>query len=262
MTNQEFIYNDIQSSEMNLSIIRLQSGFFSTPAYGGQEIIESEPGRRDNPYFYTTRKQPIEFEITFSPLDNEWTPDFRQEIFRWLVSDTYKKFQTTDDLGKIYYVIPINPGEIFTQGTDKGYITILFRSNAYHAWSPIYYSYYDLSENTTTTTIQAYNHSNIKQFYYPKLQITSKKAMGVQDEIRIHNLTYNTPDFIVQDLFLDEVVGFDNENKIIKSSLEHEGYYRLENFNKHWLKLVYGLNTLEITGQCFIEMKSQYPVIR
>lgn len=262
MTNQEIIYDEVYSSDMDLSLIRLDSGFFSTPAYGSQEIVESDSGKRGNPYFYNTRKNPIEFQATFSPLDKEWTPEFRQKIFHWLITDTYKKFQTTDDLGKIYYVIPVNAGEIFTEGNDKGYITIIFRTNAYHAWSPIHYNYYDLADNTTSTIIDVYNYSNVDLFYYPKIQITSKKAMLAQDEIRIKNLTYNTDDFVIQDLFLNEVVGIDNCNKIIKSSLEHEGYYRIGDFNKHWLKLIYGSNRLEVFGRCYLEIKSQFPIIR
>ena len=133
-------------------------------------------------------------------MEDEWTPERRRDIFRWLVKDTYKPFQTADDLGKMYYALITNPSEIFTNGRQQGYVTCLFRTNAYHAWTPEYYSFFDLSDNETTTIITMQNLSNIENYFYPRIQITSTTAMLPEDEIKLHNLSDQQNDFIIKDL--------------------------------------------------------------
>lgn len=263
MISEFFIFDGINSIDKNLYNVRIDSGLINNPIYGGQEIVEEEIAGRENPLLVRTRKNPIEFEVTFTPIDRNgqskiWTPEFRYEMAQWLIHDDYRPFQTYDDLGKYYYVMCTNPWDIETTGSNKGYIRVNFRSNAYHAWSPVHYNEFNLSNNTTLT-ITLENKGNIHKYYYPKIEIVN---LDSNQEIILKNLSDNGREFRIKDLHLNEVVGFDNDKEIIVSSLEYDNIYRLSDFNKNWLRLVYGKNRIQITGKCILKVKSQFPVIR
>lgn len=257
MKNTDFIFDSVNSSEMGLYIVSIDGGLHSDTVYGGQNIIEERVGKKPNPYFLRTEKEPIEFEVTFSLLDGKWTPEKRFEIAKWLIHDDYKSFQTVDDLGKFYYAMVINPWELEYAGDDKGYVRVTFRTDAYHAWSPVYFQTFDLRNNLTTTNIILENKSNVDKYYYPKLEFTLD---GDSTGISLINLNDGGREFKFENLFEGETVGADNEKKIIKSDLAD--VYRLNNFNKKWLRLAYGQNNIQVTGKCILKVKSQFPIVR
>ena len=259
MDSEHFIFNEIKSVDKEMYSVHVDGGFVRDVIFGGQEIIEDEIASKPNPYFIKTKRRPLEFEMVISPLDKLWTPEKRQEIAQWLIHDEYKSFQTCDDLGKIYYIICTNPWEVETNGLRQGYMRLQFRADAFHAWSPVYYQEFDLSNNTSTI-ITLENRSNVCNYYYPKLEILN---LNSTQEIVLKNLNDNGREFKINNLHLNEIVGFDNEKKIIKSSLEEsDNIFRLKDFNKHWLRLVYGKNQIQVTGKCILKVKSQFPIVR
>lgn len=257
MKNTDFIFNGTKSIDMGLYIVSIEGGLHSDKIYGGQSIIEERVGKRPNPYFNRTEKQPIEFEVTFSLLEGKWTPEKRFEIAKWLIHEDYKPFQTVDDLGKYYYAMVINPWDLEYNGEDKGYVRVTFRTDAFHAWSPVYYQEFDLRNNTDTTNIILENKSNVYKYYHPKIEF---KLYDNSTGILIKNLSDGGREFKFEDLFEGETVSVDNEGRFIKSDLAD--VYRLSNFNRKWLRLVYGQNNIEVIGKCILKIKSQFPIVR
>jgi phage-related protein len=255
MESEHFIFDNINSEDMGLYIVRIESGFVETPYWGGQDILEEKIPKRDTPYFYGVDRQPIEFTIQFSLLDEEFTPQRRKEIARWLLHDNYKSFQTCDDLGKIYYVICTNPTSLFLANT-KGYFEIVFRVNSFSAFTPIYIQDFDLSNNTTTV-IQMSNLSNIVRKYYPKIEV---ELVGDATGFSLKNLSNNGLITSFSNLELQEVISVVNKNKWIISSVP--SVYRFNNFNKQWFYLVEGVNNIEISGKILLQTKSQFPIIQ
>ncbi len=259
MESQYFLFDDIKSTDMGLYLVRFDTGFVETPYWGGQDIIEEQIAGHDTPYFYRVQRTPMEFTVQFVLADvnmipQKWTPQKRSEIARWLLHDTYKPFQTADDLGKIYYVVCTNPNNLYLMNTE-GYIELTFRVNAFHAYTPIYISEFDLSDNTTTKIIELSNISNIQKKYYPKFEV---KLVGDATSFSFRNLSNNGLATSFSDLEPKETISVDNKNKWIISNIPL--VYRYQNFNKNWFYLVEGTNYIEISGAIKVAFKSQFPI--
>lgn len=258
MESQYFIFDGIQSKEMNLHIVRIgSSGFVESPYWGGRDIDEELHKNKLTASHYSVSKEPIEFTVQLALMDRfneprEWTPQERFKIADWLLHDTYKKLQTSDDLGKVYYAICTGVANLQLINT-MGYLEITFRTNSPYAWSPIYIDRFDLSENETQQVIVLHNGSNVVERYMPKLEIEMKGST----EVRLKNLSNGGEEFIISNRATFEVISFDNENRIVKGSLNTNPF---GDFNKNWLELVKGENRIEVIGKCILTTKSQYPI--
>ena len=258
MESQYFIFDGIKSKDMDLHIMRIDhSGFVDSPYWGSQDIQEERHKNKIKAYYYGVSKEPIEFTIQLVLMDKnnkpkKWTPRERFKIAKWLLQDTYKEFQTSDDLGKIYYAICTSEANLQLIN-QEGYMELTFKTNSPYAWSPVYIDTFDLSNNTTKTTITLHNGSNILKKFMPKVEIEMKGSTAVT----LKNLTNGGKEFTIKNRATSEVISFDNENKIIKSSLNTNPF---GSFNRNWLELVEGENRIEVTGKCILTVKSQYPI--
>ena len=256
MESLYFTFNNIQSSDMDQYLIRTQGGAVSSPFFGGQTVKEDTVPGRLTPYHMGIERQPIEFTIEISPLDQKWTPQRRNEIGRWLVHETYKPFQTADDMGKIYYAI-VTEAPNFELYNNKGFIPITFKTNSAYAWSTVYIDTFDLSNNASTRIVELKNMSNINKNYFPKIQV--ELATGVTG-FSIKNLSNAGKTMVFTGLYSGETVSIDNENEIILSNMPLSRPF--EKFSGHWLELVYGINRIEVTGKCKILTKMQFPILQ
>ena len=260
MESEYFIFDGIKSSDMGLYNVRVeQSGFIETPYWGGADIEEEYHKGKVTPYFYGIKREPIEFTVQFALADKymqseEWTSQKRNKIAKWLLHNTYKPFQTCDDLGKIYYVICISEGNLNLINT-KGYVELTFRCNSSFAWTPIYIENFDLSNNTTTQIIELENRSNVLKYYKPKIEI---ELVNNNTDVSLKNLSNGGEIFSFTGLKPNEIISIDNENEFIKSNNQLSNPF--SKFNRKWLKLVYGVNRLEVTGQCKLWIKSCFPI--
>ena len=260
MESQYFIFDGIPSSEMDLYIMRIDhSGFVETPYWGGAKIREERLKKNLSPYLYGVDRDPIEFTVQFVLADSNlqpktWTPQERYKIARWLIHDTYKEFQTSDDLEKRYYAIAISDTNLNLINT-QGYITVKFRTNSPFAWSDIETKEFDLSTNTTPTVVQIENKSNVAVIYKPKVEI---QMMG-DTSVTLKNLSNNDKEFKFIGLRTDEIVSVDNENELILSNYPIN-INPFANFNREWLELVEGVNQIEVSGRCKLWVRSQFPI--
>lgn len=268
MESQYFLFDGVKSSDMDLHIVRIDhSGFIETPYLSGVDIKEEKIHNKFAPYFYGVEREPIEFTVQLALMDKynnprEWSPQERYKIARWLIHDEYKQFQTSDDLGKVYYVIAVSDSDLNLINT-QGYVEITFRTNSPFAFSPTYIEFFDLTGNTTSTIIEIENRSNIIKRYRPKLEIEYPNMVGFSEttDIILRNLSDGGREFKLTDVKKGEIYSFDNENRIIKSS-RVTNLNPLTHFNRNWLELVYGVNQIEITGKCNVWIKSCFPIIQ
>lgn len=79
MLSEHFIYDGIKSADMGIYIIQTYSGFVTSPFFGGQDVTVEINRNRITPYHNSVKKRPIEFTVELSPLDEEWTPQFRKK---------------------------------------------------------------------------------------------------------------------------------------------------------------------------------------
>ena len=178
-TRSEFIIDNIKSSDLGIngvSIIRLDNEMeISTPWIGGKDIIEEKIVRRDMPYFYGTSKQPLEFSLKFSILDDKYTPKVLFQLGKIF------------GLGNMYlFNLPIllvrflcnsnSPINLITYGYYKGWYEVTLRNCAPYAFSLPEISTFNLSHITSPTIIEIYSKSNVpdyrgEYYYYPEIHV-------------------------------------------------------------------------------------------
>jgi phage-related protein len=270
MVSKYFIFDNINSIDMGLYIVRLDTGMVATSVSGGKSIIKEKTPFRDIPYRYRTELEVMTFTITFSPLEGEWTDDYRFKIFKWLNSRNPKSFQTCDSLAKMCYVTCVNPQEVFVAGNNQGYVTMSFEATTNYWLSPIEIATYDLSDiGTTPTIITMENKSNVEDaktgefIYYPELQV---QLVGNVTGFTLYNQSDGNRPFGFSGLTKGETVYINNQNKQIISSLG-ETTYRLSKmlYNKNFFYLVFGENRINVvctggTGGILLQSKCQFPI--
>lgn len=266
MQSEYFIFDGVKSSDMGIHLIRMESGMIPSPFFGGLNIEDERVKNKIVPYHYGVSKEPIEFTIQVSPLEREWTPQLRNKVGRWLVQDRYKPFQTADDMGKIYYAI-CTEAPNFELASNRGYLELTFKTNSPYVWTIPYIESFNLLNNNTTTIIEIENNSNVLEYFYPKMEISLLQLNGSATntkQVKIKNLSDGGREFILgikNNLVGNEVIGIDCENEIIKTANPiHSNVF--SKFNRNWLRLVYGVNRLEVTGKCQLGFKSQFPILQ
>lgn len=257
MESTQFIFDNQESRDMGLSIVRMSGGMVESPFLSKSSIKEKKAIHNYKPYFQGVEKHNLEFNITVSPLENKWTPEFKRKIGKWLGQNSYKEFQTYDDLGKYYYAKCVNAANLNTVD-ERGYLELTFRTNSPYAYSPVHIVSYNLLSNPVEgTTINVVNESNIDDYFYPKIEFILD---GTETDFSITNLSDNNRLFEFTELTGGETVSIDNYRQIILSDIPEE--YRLKYFNKNWLRLLYGENSLLVKGKCELQIKMQFPIIQ
>jgi hypothetical protein len=99
------------------------------------------------------------------------------------------------------------------------------------------------------------NIGNIKPYHYPEVEFL---LQGDSTGITIQNLSDSGRIFEFTNLTMGENIYVDNDKQRIITSLSDT--YRLDNFNKNWLRLVQGVNQLKITGKCTLQIRCQFPM--
>lgn len=261
MESQYFIFDGVRSVDMGVHIVRIEeSGFVQSPYWGSRDVEEhGRVQKRNTSYYYNVSKEPIIFTVQLALLDKsgnprEWTPQERFKIAKWLLHDTYKEFQTGDDMGKIYYAMCADGADLSLMNS-KGYVEITFTTNSPYAWSPLYIDTFDLSKNNSKETIIIKNGSNVDNRYTPNIEVELIEGTG----FTLTNLSNKGRQFKFTDLKEGETVSVDNENRIVySSSLANINPFK--NFNRGWLELVYGDNRIEVEGKCKIRVRMQFPI--
>jgi len=262
-TRSEFIIDNIKSSDLGIngvSIIRLDNEMeISTPWIGGKDIIEEKIVRRDMPYFYGTSKQPLEFSLKFSILDDEYTLEVLFQLGKIFGSGKYVSFQSTDFIGKIFYVIATSPINLITYGYYKGWYEVTLRNCAPYAFSLPEISTFNLSHITSPTIIEIYSKSNVpdyrgEYYYYPEIHVD---LVNDGTDIIITNLSDGGRQTQLIGCNPNDSVYMNGQLKQIHAENTPSIFSK---FNKNWFRLIYGLNRIQITHSCKIQFKCQYPL--
>lgn len=261
-----FIIDGINSSDLGIngcSIIRTDTEI-QVPWMGGKDILEDRMRYSNIPTFYGVQKKPLEFSLKFSLMGDdvdEFTSDRLYELGKIFGQDRYMPFQTSDYLGKMFYIIATNQINLINFGQYRGWYEISFRCNAPHAWSLPQISTFDCTAATPTSamTIEINNQSNVpdengEYYYKPELWID---LLGSSTGIKLKNNSDAGREFIFTGLSASESLYVHNKKEQIVSST---GLYRLSNFNKLWFKLSYGKNQIQVFNSCMLQFKCQYPL--
>jgi len=250
-----FEYDNISSYEMGVRLIQINPGMINSSfGYDRSPITEKIKGR-DKEFLFGVDTNVHKFSIAITTLDNKpWTKELKMRVAKWLFQTQYKPFVSGDSLDIIYYCMADGHADRYDTSTGHGYIAVDFICNSPYAFSPTYIDVYSY-DTFPTETIALNNYSNVNKYFYPEVEIT----MIDDTDVIITNLTNGGEQFTFSELEVGEVVYINNQSKQIISSLPNT--YRLNNFNKKWLRLVEGVNRLKITGKVRVVFKSSFPII-
>ena len=244
----------VKTSDLGVIVINTRRGIQTDPFLPRQDIVEDDSFYSDKPLHYGTTKQPLEFEVTFFK-EGEWTQQQKSQFARMIDPDheDFVEYFTDQDPNKVYYVKYNDSIDFYNGGTEGGYFTVRFRCDSPYAYSPIYEDSHDFSVNAVNTF--TFNNQGDKSCK-PEIWITK---VGTGD-IKIINKSDGDRTFEITSIDNTETVYVDNEHGYIESSLEVADVYRYDNHNGVYLEIPIGTNTIEVQGQCHLELKYNFTI--
>lgn len=251
MISTNFYFNGRSNEIYGLYLVRTSNNMIASPYVPAREIKEDFPFNARQPFHYGAQNQPQIIVLTFSTLTNDLTPEKLTTIASWLFQDDYKEFYSEDNPEKIYYLMATGETPAITSIGNEGYLEVRFRSKFPYALTAQTTPTYEISGTGAVEFDDAL--CNVYEYFYPIMEITVSSTPTTITFLDVaHSRTTS-----FGGLTVGEVIYVDNNKKQIISSL---GNYLYDDFNKNWLRLVYGWNYFTVTGNCTITFRIQYPV--
>ncbi len=245
---RSFQFDGIPSETYNLLISEIDgSAEDETMGSSTMEIKSQKIYKKPVPYFYgMTPAENLSFDISAFTPDEEIDALSFQLIQAWLFSSrTYKKlliFQE-DMMDGIYFNCIFNNPKIIRVGNKIVGFTATIECDAPYGWNFPKTTTYTYTTPTVDNGFVFNNTSNDKGVYlYPDTVITMNAFGG---SVTITNASDSSRVFSFTGMSPNEVITVDNNLQTISSST---GLLRLSNFNKHFLRLIPGVNNLRIQG--------------
>lgn len=247
-----FVFDNIKSTDMGLVNVQVDNkGLLEETFVADKEIKEIKIRGRDKPYFAGVERQPLEFGLSFYFEDNYDTNKLR-EVARWLDQDEYKSFYTTDNTNRIFKCMLVSDSKLLHNGLKQGYVNLNFRCDSPYSYSPIYQT--PIYNSVSEQDIEIQNYGDLD--CHPIIYI---QKIGDGD-ITIKNLSDSGKEFTFTTLVDGEELEIDCENEIIKTNIDN--FYRYDSFNDNYLRLLYGANRLQLTGNFKLIMKYRFKTLQ
>jgi len=244
---KSFIWDSVPSETYNLGIVNFDTGKINSPAGSDIEMFTKSVYRKPKVYLYGVSQRPVlQFSLTIGSPDYV-DANMRSLIEKYLFGHTsYKKLQILEtDLQDVYFNC------LITKGVSSyiGNMNIGFECDVI-CDSPWAYEfpktlYFDYPENVVTdTNYTFFNMSANNDYTYPTIEFKINNV-GVGNPVRITNYSDNDRIYGFTGLAKGELITTDCERQIFTTSRD---IYRLNTFNKNWLRFVPGANLLNIYG--------------
>ena len=244
-----FSFDGRKSTTYGIHNIKVDDGLYNDPLTGERSILETVSGDGNKRYFFGVKKEPKVLNLSFAFFE-PWNDKLINEIIRWLVVDEYKPLFFSENIDRVFYVMPINDIRKIHNGLKQGYITITMRCDSLYSYSHKQVTpWYDLTKSDSKE-IKIINrgHYPIK----PEVEIWKVK----DGDIKIRNKTDGNREMVVSNLLDGEKVIIDCNREIIETDISD--MYRYDDFNNTYLTLLYGENVLTIEGTGYIQFRYRY----
>lgn len=247
--NIGFTFDGVNGEDLGYYIVSTSSG--GENYMGVTKKIQEEESSNFAPSFQGVKYEVITFDITIAKIGKygDCIPLSEDDIFflnQWLLQpEDYRIFTSHQNRDILYYVM-FTQATNFLNGAREGYINLTMRLSSGCSYSTIAHHQAMIAE---TKTFEIYNKSNVEQYIYPDVWFY-KDTTG---DISIINDT------------LGEEMKFTNIPSGTTVSCYNEGVKQVvcdndpslnlrPNFNKKWLRLGYGRNTVRVVGECQIDI--------
>ena len=251
MNSEYFVFDGINSSELGVYLVNVESGLLTHKFLAEKEIISETIQGNDMPYVYGNTKRPLVINITLSTLDGKWTFEKRRELARLLDVDYFAKFYRADEQSKIYYLQYIGGIDLTHNACENGYLTMQMQNISAYTYSPVYIE--TILHDGVTPEIYNFTNNGDANLY-PEMSITK---IGDGD-LSIVNLSNGGKEFKFTGLLDNEILTVDNLNHDIETDVPLTTRY--DNFNNEYLELPRGVNRLEVSSPCEITFRYQFTI--
>ncbi|MED3792318.1 phage tail family protein [Niallia alba] len=242
-----FEFDGISSYDYGILNVNINSGLMEEQFMANQTIVEYKVPYNDTPYYVRTDKEPLSFSVSFYFEDN-WDRNKLMKVARWLNVSYYAPLKFSDEPDRVYYAKPVNDINIIHNGLEQGYLTLTMRCDSPYVYSPELTSgIYEIPyHNSNIIEIENYGYEDV----LPSIYI---KKIG-NGNLIIKNRNYMDISMEFTSLIDGEIVNIDCQKEIIESSMTT----RYDNFNNQYIQFSYGINEIEIIGNCEIAFTYQY----
>lgn len=217
------------------------------------DIITSTTPYKDTWDFHGKIKSaPLKFPITIALSDGNFIDTVKErELKKWLCKNRYEWLQPCqDDLYNVmYHCIMVNPRKVDDLGANVGMQFDVICDSPW-AWTRLKSKTYTSSG---TLTFNFYLSTDIDEYVlYPTVIITPTASGTVKIE---NNTTDKTVE--IDNCVTTEVITMDNNSNKLKSS---SGRILLDDWNKQFLAMKEGVNSITLTGNFVMELEYRLPV--
>ena len=250
----DFIFDGQYSGNYDLKIMSINGSSLTSDASAGCGIEVFTDWVYRNPTAYhqgVAQNEPLEFELELVSED-ELSGIMRSKISKWLFGrmDFCKLQIVQRDLQDVYFNCHLIDPQLTYIGNYCHGISCKVQCDAPWAWQ--YEKTYEISPSkeemtdAISYTWRHYNDSDNTDYTYPVIEFKMNDSFVGKGRCSIINENDNGREFLFNELSPGEIVIVDCESKTISSST---GLLRSENFNKKFLRLVSGVNTLQFIGE-------------
>lgn len=245
---RNFIYNGVMSQELGLTISSANAESTTDSGSNVNPIIQKIYRRPVNYLLGVEQAPNLTFPVSFNS-ESKINAVLAAKVELLLFGKMgYKKLQVIQpDMSDFYWNCFLTDPQLKTVGGEIVGWDATVNCNAPWGFSFQKTAIYPTSSTFYTPPIAniqiAYNNrSGNNDYSYPIIEFTMGVAGG---SFGIINTSDDNRTFSFTGLSANEVITVDNDLQIITSST---GLYRLNKFNKKFLRLVYGLNNLVFNG--------------
>lgn len=247
--SDSFTYNGVSCKEYDLMLGTISENKYQV-GINIDPIFEKD-SKNDRIHYFGEDKKPLQFELSVFQKDGRYlTEDERMNIMQWLYKNKFCELAFEENLDIVYSCKPISKIKEIDRGGLLGF-TIEFLCEYPYATTRAVNMYYNCSTNKE---FSIYNKANIDDYFYnAEIEIITKTP-----DICIRNLSDNSRELTFSGLEEGEKIYIHNRKKEIISSTYRN---RFSNFNRNFLRLVYGMNHFEAKGDFTLEINAKFPII-
>jgi len=241
---RRFIWDGTSSDLYGLYVTNFKTGLVKSDAGSNVTPIRTLPYRRSKQYFFgVTQDEILEVDLELTSAGRV-DGHMRSLMKRWLFgSIVEKKLQILQcDIDEVYFNgILTNVKDIYVGNIHQGFSCTMSCDSPW-GWTFPKTITRPYGGGIANDTFTFYNDTDDADYLYPAITFTLN-AIG--DSFGLVNTTDDSRAFTFTDISALEVMTVDNSRQIVSSST---GLNRLGKFNKNWLRLLPGNNSLTLTG--------------
>lgn len=242
-TALSFIFDNIPCETYGLFLISKDgNGVLENMGSSSVELYTQKVYRKPKPYLFGVEQAPVlQFELSFASLE-PLSADDQRAIQRWLFGhNQYKKLQIQQcDYYNYYFNCILTDPVITTIGNLPYQFTCTVICDAPWAWE--FPRTISIPNNVYDYTYVYNNISDNNDYTYPYITFTTNTTTNT---VQVINKRDNNSGFTMRNINTRETITMDGEHGIITSST---GLLRFENFSGNFLRLLPGLNPINILG--------------